>query len=175
MTKEQKTQAIDQLANELQEKTIFYLADVSALPVETSNRLRRLCFSKDISLKVVKNTLLRKAMEKVEGKDYSQLYDVLKGNTSIMFSEVGNAPAKLIKEFRKKQNKPLLKAAYVDEAIYLGDERLDELASLKSKEELIADVVFLLQSPIRNVVSGLQSGQNTIAGLLKALEERTNN
>lgn len=175
MTKEQKTQAIDQLAAELKEKNIFYLADVSSMPVETSNRLRRLCFSKDISLKVVKNTLLRKAMEKVEGKDYSALYDVLKGNTSIMFSEVGNAPAKLIKEFRKKQARPVLKAAYVEEAVFIGDERLEELSSLKSKEELIADVVFLLQSPIRNVVSGLQSSQQTISGLLKALEEKTNN
>ena len=175
MTKEEKTQAIDQLAGELKEKSIFYLADVSALPVETSNKLRRLCFSKDVSLKVVKNTVLRKAMEKVEDKDFSELYDVLKGNTSIMFSEVGNAPAKLIKEFRKKQDKPILKAAYVEEAVYVGDSKLDELASLKSKDELIADVILLLQSPMKNVVSGLQSSKQTISGLLKALEERSNN
>jgi large subunit ribosomal protein L10 len=175
MTKEEKTQAIDQLAGELTEKDIFYLADISELPVETSNKLRRLCFSKEVSLQVVKNTLLRKAMEKVDGKDYSELYDSLKGNTSIMFSEVGNAPAKLIKEFRKKEDKPILKAAYVNEAVYVGDDKLSELASLKSKEELIGDVILLLQSPIKTVVSGLQSGGSTISGLLKALEERTNN
>ena len=175
MTKEEKTQAIDQLAGELTEKDIFYLADISELPVETSNKLRRLCLSKEVSLQVVKNTLLRKAMEKVDGKDYSELYDSLKGNTSIMFSEVGNAPAKLIKEFRKKEDKPILKAAYVNEAVYVGDDKLSELASLKSKEELIGDVILLLQSPIKTVVSGLQSGGSTISGLLKALEERTNN
>jgi large subunit ribosomal protein L10 len=175
MTKEEKTQAIDQLAGELKEKSIFYLADISELPVETSNKLRRLAFSKEVSLKVVKNTLLRKAMEKVDDKDFSELYDVLKGNTSIMFSEVGNAPAKLIKEFRKKQDKPILKAAYVEESVYIGDNRLDELASLKSKNELIADVILLLQSPAKNVVSGLQASKQTLSGLLKALEERSNN
>lgn len=175
MTKEEKTQAIDQLAGELQEKSIFYLADISELPVETSNKLRRLAFNKEVSLKVVKNTLLRKAMEKVEDKDFSELYDVLKGNTSIMFSEVGNAPAKLIKEFRKKEDKPILKAAYVEESVYVGDEKLDQLASLKSKDELIADVILLLQSPMKNVVSGLQSSQQTVSGLLKALEEKANN
>ncbi len=174
MNREEKNQEIDTLARELNENNVFYLADVAAMTVENSNKLRRLCFNRDVSLKVVKNTLLKKAMEKVEDKDFSDLYDVLKGNTSIMFSEVGNAPAKLIKEFRKKQEKPLLKAAYIDAATYVGDDKLELLSELKSKEELIGDIIMLLQSPIKNVVSGLTSSGSNISGLLKALEDRNN-
>jgi large subunit ribosomal protein L10 len=173
MNREDKNQAIEDLAQQLSQNNVVYLADVAEMTVENSNKLRRLCFNREVSLKVVKNTLLRKAMEKVEDKDFSEMYDVLKGNTSIMFSEVGNAPAKLIKEFRKKQDKPVLKAAYVEEAIFIGDDKLDALTELKSKEELIGDVIMLLQSPIKNVVSGVSSSAGgNIAGLLKALEER---
>ena len=123
-------------------------------------------------MQVVKNTLLKKAMERVEGKNYEELFGTLKGNTSIMFTDVANAPAKLIKEFRKKNDKPLLKGAFVEESIYIGEENLDTLANLKSKEELIGDIIMLLQSPAKNVISGLQSGGNTLSGLVKTLSER---
>jgi len=125
-----------------------------------------------VSLKIVKNTLLQKAMEKVEEKDFSQLYTVLAGPTSIMYSDTGNAPAKIIKEFRKKHDKPVLKAAYIEESIYIGDENLSTLCDIKSKDELIGEVIALLQSPVKNVVSALQSGKHTIAGLVKTLAER---
>lgn len=143
------------------------------MTVEKSNRLRRMCFNQNISLQVVKNTLLRKAMENVEGKDFSGLFEALKGNTSIMMSETGNAPARLLKEFRKKEVKPVLKGAYIQEAIFLGEESLETLVSLKSKDELVGDIIALLQSPIKNVVGALESGKNTLAGLVKTLEERS--
>lgn len=132
-----------------------------------------MCFNQNISLQVVKNTLLRKAMENVEGKDFSGLFEALKGNTSIMMSETGNAPARLLKEFRKKEVKPVLKGAYIQEAIFLGEESLETLVSLKSKDELVGDIIALLQSPIKNVVGALESGKNTLAGLVKTLEERS--
>lgn len=172
MTREEKSQIIDELKVSIDNSNVFYLADTSAMDAVATSTLRRECFKKDIQLKVVKNTLLKKALEQVEGKDYSPLFEALKGNTSLMFAEAGNAPAKLIKEFRKKHEKPVLKAAYVEEECYLGDDSLDALCDIKSKDELIADVIMLLQSPIKNVVSSLQSGQNNIAGLLKTLEER---
>ncbi len=175
MNKLEKNQLIDDLTEKLKNSDVVYLADVSAMTVEKSNRLRGLCFRQNISLQVVKNTLLRKAMERVEEKDFSGLYDVLKGNTSIMLSDTGNAPAKLIKDFRKKEEKPILKGAYVQEAIFVGEDKLDALASLKSKNELIGDVIALLQSPAKNVVGALQSGKTTLAGLIKALEERSEN
>jgi len=159
------------LAQKLKEATHFYLADISELNAEDTSKLRKACFDKDIELVVVKNTLLRKAMEQSE-TDYSELYDILKGSTSVMFTETGNAPGKLIKELRKKAEKPIVKAAYVEESVYIGDEQLDALASIKSKNELIADVVALLQSPAKNVVSALQSGGQTITGVLKTLSER---
>ena len=161
------------LSEKLNESGVFYLADISELDAETSTKLRRLAHKREVSLNVVKNTLLKKALEAAEGS-YEEFYDILKGNTSILFAEVGNAPAKLIKEFRKSSNRPILKGAYIDEAIYIGDEQIDALASIKSKEEVIADIIALLQSPAKNVVSALQSGGNTIAGLVKALEERGN-
>jgi large subunit ribosomal protein L10 len=172
MTKEQKNEAINQLTEELANANVIYLADTSELDAESTSRLRRNCFKSDISLKIVKNTLLQKAMDKVEDKDFSQLYDVLSGPTAIMFSEIGNAPAKLIKDFRKKHDKPVLKAAYVEESIYVGDENLGTLCDIKSKEELIGDVIGLLQSPAKNVISALQSGKHTIAGLVKTLAEK---
>lgn len=172
MTKEQKAKYIDDLTAELKEAGIFYLADTSDLTVETVNALRRQCFKNNIRLKVVKNTLLEKAMEKIEGVDYGDLKGVLSGPTSVMFAEVGNAPAKVIKEFRKKNSKPILKGAFVEHAVYIGDDQIDALVNIKSKEELIADIIALLQSPAKNVVSGLKGQGGKIAGILKTLSER---
>lgn len=174
MTKQEKNQFIDDLAVRLNDASAFYITDISDLNAEASSKLRRLCHSRNVNMQVVKNTLLRKAMERVEGKDYEELYDSLKGNSSIMFTETANAPAKLIKEFRKKQDKPILKGAYIDTSIYVGDDQLGTLADLKSKEELIGEIVTLLQSPAKNVISGLQSGKSTLAGLVKTLSEREN-
>ena len=172
MTREEKNKEIEVLTEALKGTDVVYLADIAGLDAEQTSTLRRMCFKNQVSLSVVKNTLLKKAMEK-SGKDFEGLFDTLKGNTSIMISEKGNAPAKLIQDLRKKkQEKPLLKGAYIEESIYVGDENLEALASLKSKDELVADVVALLQSPAKNVVSALQSGKNTIGGLIKALEER---
>lgn len=171
MKKEDKFQVIESVTETLKNNEVFYLTDTSALDVETINKLRRLCFKRNVSLQVVKNTLLRKAMEQSE-KDFEKLYDVLKGATSLMISNTGNVPAKLIKEFRKNSPKPILKGAYVQESIYIGDSQLDTLESLKSKEELIGDVIGLLQSPANNVISALKSGGNTIAGVLKTLSEK---
>ncbi len=173
MTREEKNQQIDELAERLKESDVVYLADIAGLDAAQTGMLRAQCFKNGIRLQVVKNTLLKKAMEQ-SGKEYSGLYDTLSGNTSLMIAEKGNAPAKVIKELRKKKlEKPLVKGAYVEEAIYLGDDQLENLASLKSKEELIADVIALLQSPAKNVISGLQgSGKDKIGGLIKALEER---
>ncbi len=171
MTREEKNKEIEVLTEVLKNTNILYVADLAGLNAEQSSSLRRLCFKNGVKINVVKNTLLKKAMERSE-KNFEGLFPTLKGNTSIMVSETSNAPAKLIKEFRKKAEKPLLKGAYVEEAIFVGDNQLDALVSLKSKEELIGDVISLLQSPAKNVISALKSGQNTIAGLLKTLEER---
>jgi len=173
VTREEKNKCIDDLATQLASNDTIYLADVSELNADQSRKLRRLCFNKQVSLKVVKNTLLKKAIEKVEDKDLSEFNDILVGNTSLLFSEAGSAPAKLIKEFRRKSDKPILKGAYIEESIYLGDEQLDVLANLKTKNELVADVILLLQSPITNVISALQSGGNKLTGLLKTLSEKT--
>lgn len=171
MTRDEKNQLIDNLAQQLTESKHFYVANIEALDAEQSSTLRRKCFEKDIKLVVVKNTLLKKALEKIEG-DYEELYPVLKQNTSVMLTETGNVPAKLIKEFRKEWEKPILKGAYVEESVYIGDDQLEMLASIKSKEELIGDIVGLLQSPAKNVVSALQSGGSTLAGLIKTLQEK---
>jgi large subunit ribosomal protein L10 len=173
MTKEEKSQYIEDLATKLSETGVFYVTDTAGLDVETVNSLREKCFKASIELRVVKNTLLKKAMEKIEDKNYEELYGVLAGPTAIMFSEVGNAPAKLIKDFRKKNDKPLVKGAFIEEAIYTGDENLEFLSSIKSKEELIGEIIGLLQSPAKNVISGLKSGGGTIAGIIKTLSERT--
>jgi large subunit ribosomal protein L10 len=160
------------LAAELSAANILYLTDTADLTVETINSLRRRCFQSNISLKVVKNTLLKKAMDRVEGKNYGELTSLLKGSTSIMISQEANAPARLIQEFRKKNPKPILKGAYIEEAIFIGDNQLVALETLKSKEELIGEIVGLLQSPAKNVLSGLIGAGGKIAGILKTLEER---
>ncbi|MDX2360074.1 MAG: 50S ribosomal protein L10 [Crocinitomicaceae bacterium] len=172
MTREEKAKYIDELAADLANNNIIYLTDTAELTVETVNNLRRKAFNANISMRVVKNTLLEKAMEKVEDKDFGDLKDTLAGATSIMFAEVGNAPAKLIKDFRKKEDKPILKGAWIDEGVYIGDDQVEFLADIKSKEELIGEIIGLLQSPAKNVVSGLKSAGGTLAGLLKTLEER---
>ena len=156
MTREEKAQYISELAAQLSANSIVYLTDTADLTVEAVNTLRRRCFQSNISMRVVKNALLEKAMDQVEGKDFGALRDVLKGSTSVMISDVANAPAKLIADFRKKSPKPLLKGAYIDEAIFIGDDQLSALESLKSKEELIGELIGLLQSPAKNVLSGLQ-------------------
>lgn len=171
MTREEKANVIQDLTTELADNSTIYLADISGLDAKTTSDLRRACFKANIKLSVVKNTLLAKAMEASE-REFGELPEVLKGNTSLMFSEVGNAPAKLIKTFRKKTNKPLLKGAFVEEAIYIGDENLDALVSIKSKEEMIGEIIGLLQSPAKNVISGLKSGGGKLAGILKTLSER---
>jgi large subunit ribosomal protein L10 len=172
MNREEKAQYIDDLAAELSAANILYLTDTADLTVETINSLRRRCFQSNISLKVVKNTLLKKAMDRVEGKNYGELTSLLKGSTSIMISQEANAPARLIQEFRKKNPKPILKGAYIEEAIFIGDNQLVALETLKSKEELIGEIVGLLQSPAKNVLSGLVGAGGKIAGILKTLEER---
>ncbi|NVO01531.1 MAG: 50S ribosomal protein L10 [Bacteroidetes bacterium] len=171
MKKEEKNQFIDSLTEQLANSNYFYITDISTLNVETSNKLRRLCFRRNIQLQVVKNSLLRKAMER-SNKEFTELYDVLKGPTSIMFSDSGNAPAKLIKDFRKTCEKPILKGAYIEEACYIGDNQLAMLVNVKSKNELIADVIAALQSPAKNVISALQSSGMKLAGIVKTLSEK---
>lgn len=145
MTREEKGQLIDELTAVLEESNIIYLTDIAGLDSAKTTELRRQCFRNNISIRVVKNTLLKKAMERVEAKEFDELFDSLKGNTAIMISDKGNAPAKVIEDFRKKSEKPILKAAWVDQAVYVGDENLKTLASLKSKEELIGEIIGLLQ------------------------------
>ena len=171
MTREEKSIVIEDLTAQLTDNSVVYLADISGLDAGTTSNLRRACFKANVKLAVVKNTLLAKAME-ASGKEFGELPSVLKGNTSIMFSEVGNAPAKVIKEFRKKNEKPLLKGAFVDEGIYVGDDYLDTLVNIKSKEEVIGDIVGLLQSPAKNVISALKSGGGKLSGILKTLSEK---
>lgn len=173
MTREEKNAIIDELTELINARGHLYITDTSTLNALDTSMLRRKCFEKDIKLIVVKNTLLKRALEKAE-KSYDELYDVLKDSTSLMLSDTGNVPAKLIKEFRKNHEKPVLKAAYVEESVYIGDDQLDVLASLKSKEELIGDIILLLQSPMKNVVSSLQSGGNILSGVLKTLSEKEN-
>lgn len=173
MTREEKLKEIETLEQIVANNNIIYLSDISGIDAEQSTKLRRLCHKNGIKLQVVKNTLLRKAFEK-SGRNYEEFYPTLKGNTSIMISEVGNAPAKLIKEFRKTSERPILKGAYIEESIYIGDNQLEALTNLKSKEELIGEIIAILQSPAKNVISALQSGKHTLAGLVKTLSEREN-
>jgi len=173
MRREEKNSIIDGLAQRLNVSKHFYLTDISNLNADETSRLRRKCFEQDINLLVVKNTLLRKAMEKSEG-DFKEFYDILKDSTSIMFCETGNIPAKLIKEFRKTMERPILKAAFVEESIYIGDDQLEALSSIKSKDELLGDLMMLLQSPARNLVSALASSSSKLAGALKTLSEKEN-
>ena len=172
MTREEKSQVIQDLTGKLTDNPVIYLADISGLNASDTSNLRRACFKANIKLAVVKNTLLAKAMESSD-KDFGELPSVLKGNTSLMMAETGNAPAKVIKAFRKgKQEKPILKGAYVEEAVYVGDDQLDNLVNIKSKEEVIGDIIGLLQSPAKNVISALQSGGGKIHGILQTLSEK---
>ncbi len=171
MNKEDKDKIIKSLIEKLDSSSNFYLADISELNAADTTALRRKCFEKEIKLEVVKNTLLKKAFENSNGK-YDELFGVLENPTSIMFTETANLPAKLIKEFRKKHKKPVLKAAYVQESVYVGEDQLDALVNIKSKNEVIGEIIGLLQSPAKNVISALQSGGGKIAGIVKTLSER---
>lgn len=171
MKKEDKNQLIETLAEQLRTAGSFYVTDTSGLNADTTSKLRRTCFKRNIRLQVVKNSLLHKAMER-SGKQLDELFPVLHGPTSLMISEVANDPAKMIKEFRKSTQKPLLKGAYVEESVYVGDDQLDALINIKSKFELIGDLIGLLQSPSKNVISALQSGGNILSGVVKTLSEK---
>ena len=171
MTREEKSQVIQDLTAKLADTSTIYLADISGLDATTTSNLRRACFKADVQLSVIKNTLLAKAME-ASDKDFGDLPSVLKGNTSMLVAEAANAPAKLIKEFRKKSDKPFLKGAYAEESVYIGDDQLDALVNIKSREELIGDIITLLQSPAKNVISALQSGGNKLSGIITTLSEK---
>src|SRR5476649_418814 len=171
MTKEEKHELVIALTDQMKEYGNFYITDTSNLTVAKINDIRRKCFESDITMQVAKNSLIKKAME-AAGGDFSPIYDVLKGSSSILFSKSSTAPAKLIKQLRKKGDKPILKAAYIDAAVFIGDKQLDTLINLKSKEQLIGEIIGLLQSPAKNVISALQSGGNIIAGVVKTLQER---
>ncbi|MCO6461947.1 MAG: 50S ribosomal protein L10 [Saprospiraceae bacterium] len=175
MNKAQKTQVIEDLKERFENSTFFYLTDASSLTVMQVNSFRKLCFEQNVQMQVVKNTLIKKALEAGdESKNYSDLYNALEGPTAVLFCETANIPARIIEKFRKTNSKPILKAAYIDSSVYVGDDQIEVLTKLKSKEELIGEIIGLLQSPAKNVVSALKSGGSTIAGLLKTLEERAN-
>lgn len=171
MRREEKDALVESLAEQIKEYSHFYLTDIAQLDAADTSSLRRKCFENQVKLVVVKNTLLKRALQMSEG-NFEELFPVLKGATSIMFTNSANVPAKLIKEFRKEHDKPVLKAAYVQESVYVGDNILDMLISVKSKEELIGDIVLLLQSPAKNVVSALQSGANKLHGVLETLSKK---
>jgi large subunit ribosomal protein L10 len=171
MNKEEKHDLVLALTVQMKEFGNFYITDTSDLTVAKVNNIRRKCFESDITMQVAKNSLIKKAME-AAGGDFSPIYDVLKGSSSILFSKSATAPAKLIKQLRKAGDKPVLKAAYIDSAIFIGDNQLDTLINLKSKEQLIGEIIGLLQSPAKNVISALQSGGNKLAGIVKTLQER---
>lgn len=171
MKRELKKSIIDNLTEQINGAKHLYITDISCMDAGSTQALRKACFEKQVKLIQVKNTLLKVALEQAEG-DYSELSEVLKNSSSIMLTETGNVPAKVIKEFRKGHDKPILKAAFVEESVYVGDDQLEALCNIKSKEELIGDVINLLQSPIKNVVSSLESSKNTLAGLVKTLSER---
>ena len=173
MNREDKNQVIANLKGKLEENPHFYLTDISEMTVEDSNKLRGAFHEQGIRIEVVKNTLLKKAMD-AANTDYSELYDVLKGATSIMFTEVGNVPAKVIEKFRKSSEKPILKGAFVEECVYIGDDQVKVLSSIKSKDELIGDIIALLQSPTKNVISGLKGSGSKLSGILKTLSEKAN-
>ncbi len=167
----EKNDIVGDLTNIINESKHIYITDISCLNSVATGNIRRDCFKKQILLKVTKNTLLKKAFEQ-SNKNLEELYPLLNGSTSIMLSEIGNEPARLIKEFRRKSDKPIIKGAYVEECVYIGDNQLDALCNIKNKNELIADVVALLQSPIKNVVSALESSKNIISGVVKTLSEK---
>ena len=171
MRKEDKQNLIESMLSELQACPNFYLTDISDLNAEKTSQLRRQCFNSGVKMIVVKNALFHKAMQQ-NNMDYENLYDVLKGSTAVMFCETGNAPAKLIKNFRKTSDRPILKGAFIEECCYIGDEMLDALCNIKSKNDLIAGVIALLQSPMKNVISALQSSGHKLSGILETLSER---
>lgn len=175
MTREEKANIIDELSEKLQNNQIFYIADASGLDVAQINKFRRMCYNQGVELKVYKNTLIRKALEKSEFNT-SEFDEVLKGYSGLMFSgEVANTPAKIIRNYRKKEatdNKPLLKAASIESELYIGDEHLKTLSELKSKEELIGEIISLLQSPAKNVLSALVGSKDKLAGIVKTLQDR---
>ncbi len=172
MTKEEKNVIIDNIAELLAKYPTVYITDTNTLTVAKTNQLRRACYGKGVKMVMAKNKLIRKAMEKTNLEAYEPIFSSLKGTSAILFSEAGNVPAKLIKEFRKKDAVPVLKSAFVEESVYLGDNQLDFLIAIKSKNELIGEIIGLLQSPAKNVISALKSGGGTIAGLVKTLSER---
>jgi large subunit ribosomal protein L10 len=174
MTKQEKTAVIEELKGVFANLDFFYITDASTLSVEQINNFRRLCFNKGVKMRVIKNTLIRKALESASAdKNYEAIFSELKGPTAVLYAEgAANIPAKVLKEFRAGNERPLLKAAYIDTAVFIGDDQLDTLTKLKSKEQLLGEVLGLLQSPARNVISALQSGGQTIAGLVKTLQER---
>lgn len=171
MTKTEKQATIDTLTKKFSDANFFYFTDTSGLTVEKINQLRRICFEKGINLQVAKNTLIKKALV-AGGKFSDDLDPVLNGPTAIMFTETGNVPAKVIKQFRAGGDKPALKAAYIDSAIYVGENQLEALINVKSKEELVGDIIGLLQSPAKNVISALKSSGGKLAGIVKTLQER---
>jgi len=173
MTKEQKNEVIDVLKEKFNQYNNFYITNTDALTVAQVNKLRRICFDKNVEVTVAKNTLIRKALEQIDAERFSGVYDSLHGVTALMFSENAKEPAMLISSFRKDSNteKPILKAAYIDTAIFVGNDQLDTLKTLKSKQDLIGEIIGLLQSPAKNVISGLNAG-NKLAGIIKALEDR---
>lgn len=171
MKREEKDIIVNNLVDQLNGSPHFYLTDTSELNAEATSLLRRKCFESKIKMVVVKNTLLKRALDKTD-YNVEELYDVLKGSTAIMFTETGNTPAKVIKEFRKKFEKPLIKAAYVEESIYIGNDQLENLVNIKSKEELLGDIIGLLQSPMKTVISQLKSGNNVLAGVLETLSDK---
>ncbi len=171
MKREEKQVIIDNLTEQIKAHKHIYISDISELDAVATQELRKACYDANIKLIQVKNTLLRVALDGLD-TDYNEIYSVLKGSSAVMLSETGNAPAKLIKEFRKSHDKPVLKAAFVEECAYVGENQLDALVSIKSKEELLGDIVLLLQSPMQKLISALESGKNTIGGVLKTLEDR---
>jgi len=171
MNREEKHELVSALQEKMQEFGNFYIADTSSLSVAKVNNIRRKCFESGIEMQVAKNSLIRKAIEGLEG-DSSEIFAALKGQSALLFSTSGNAPAKLIKALRKGSDKPVLKAAYIDSSIYVGDNHLDSLVTLKTREELIGDIIGLLQSPAKNVISALKSSGSKIAGIVKTLQER---
>ncbi|MVN21027.1 50S ribosomal protein L10 [Mucilaginibacter arboris] len=171
MKKEEKYEVVNALAEQIKEYGNFYVTDTSNLTVAKINVIRRKCFESDIKIQVAKNSLIKKAVEAIGG-DFTPMYDALKGSSSVMFSKSTTAPAKLIKELRRTGDKPILKAAYIESSFFIGDNQLDALVNLKSKEQLVGEIVGLLQSPAKNVISALQSGGNIIAGVVKTLQER---
>jgi len=172
MNKQEKNQVIDELAADIAGRKNFYLADTSTLTGIKVNQFRRDCFEKKVDVRVVKNTLLQKALEKSNNPEFTAIYDTLVGNTAIIFSEQPSDPARIIKNFRGEGSKPALKAAFIEESVYIGDNQLDYLSALKTKNELIGDIIGLLQSPAKNVIGALQSGGNKLSGVIKTLSER---